>query len=118
MVAKLISPKQPFVIAMKDGKEVNVNTFEPEIGLACGCTCPKCGKPVISNVSIKKNLKRKFTNHFSHHDLTLDSICSGIVEKPEQIIKSNSNNWSVFVVIGLLLAFINRKRIMRFFGWY
>ncbi len=63
--------------AIKNGKYISINVFDPGEGMDCGCECPKCDKKVVSNVTAKKpeQLKRKFTNHFSHYDE--NSTCKG-----------------------------------------
>lgn len=46
------------IFALKNGQPVSISDVER--GLACGCICPACGKPLIA----KKGAKRD--HHFSH----------------------------------------------------
>lgn len=69
--------KELFNTAIKNGKYVSIDVFKPGEGVRCGCVCPECGEKLVSNVTAKKRwqLKREFTNHFSHYDE--NSTCSG-----------------------------------------
>jgi competence CoiA-like predicted nuclease len=69
--------KELFNTAIKNGKYVSIDVFKPGEGVRCGCVCPECGEKLMSNVTAKKRwqLKREFTNHFSHYDE--NSTCSG-----------------------------------------
>ena len=64
----IVMKEELFTTAIKDGKYIYINKFESGVGADCDCICPKCGEPVISNVTKKKSweLKRAYTNHFSH----------------------------------------------------
>ncbi|GAL86057.1 hypothetical protein Tsac_2692 [Sporocytophaga myxococcoides] len=66
--------------AIKDGQYVNVNEFEPGLGLDCGCICPECGGQVGSRISrIKESC-------FFHFDKL--SRCSGGQSETELHLES------------------------------
>ncbi|MBQ8050742.1 MAG: hypothetical protein IJ197_04115 [Bacteroidaceae bacterium] len=56
--------------ALKDGRIVYIDDVER--GLACGCTCPKCGQPLKAR---KGEVREK---HFAHHG---DVECKGAYEE-------------------------------------
>ena len=60
-----------FQIALKDGRSVSIHSVDN--GLQCGCTCPKCGEPLVAY----NNPGNKTIAHFQHQSL---KDCHGVYE--------------------------------------
>lgn len=60
-----------FQIALKDGRSVSIHSVDN--GLQCGCTCPKCGEPLVAY----NNPGNKTSAHFQHQSL---KDCHGVYE--------------------------------------
>lgn len=59
-------------LAIKNGKYVHVSTFKQNVGLDCGCICPKCGERLGSRIFSQKS--KKESCYFHENEI---SSCSG-----------------------------------------
>lgn len=58
--------------AIKDGDYVHVSTFEPSVGLGCGCICPECEEQLGSR--IYSNNSNRESCYFHKNE---ESTCTG-----------------------------------------
>lgn len=58
--------------AIKDGNYVHVSTFEPSVGLNCGCICPECEEQLGSRIYSKNSNRESCYFHKNE-----ESACTG-----------------------------------------